>query len=112
MRRLSTNQEYWAKAQHFLPEFMESTYEKCEGPFCGLMAAAVMVEFQKELEVIDPEQFQGTANLSYHTFYRALRDLGYTLPVSKSYDSKTRITGIKRKGQDFNAASRNLYGTP
>src|SRR5687768_9812014 len=96
-QRIKNDREYWATAQVLLPSFMDERYEKWDGPFGGALAQVVLKEFQAWLAERDihpaPE-----LGISFLTFYRELRNLGYTLPKSTDW-AKTRVTGIRRRGQ-------------
>ena len=94
---MRTDHEYWNAVQHLLPDFMDSSYLPCEGWKCGVMAAVALRNFHKFVaEKMDIE----TSTISYHTFYNALRAMGYDIPVVKGgrFDAnKTKIKGITRR---------------
>ena len=94
-QRVKNDREYWGVAQSLLPSFMDERYEKWDGPFGGALAQVVLKEFEAWLFArgIQPQPDLG---ISYLTFYRELRNLGYTLPKSTDW-AKTRVTGIRKR---------------
>lgn len=95
-RTMRTDHEYWEKVGGLLPDFMDENYILCEGWKCGVIAAVALRNFHKYVaEKLNIE----TSTVSYHTFYNALRALGYDIPVVKGgYDAnKTKIKGIARR---------------
>lgn len=89
MPRIATDVEYWNEVREQLNAFMDDTYVKCDGWQCGVPAKTVLNRFKKWVG--------RDGDLSYHTFYNALRELGYDLPVVKGYDVNTRVKGISLK---------------
>lgn len=97
---MRTDQEYWAQVQDLIPAFMEAHYLPCDGWKCGAMASVVLRKFHDYVE----EQLKiEKSTISYHTFYNALRALGYEIPVVKGgFDAnKTKIKGIIRRDPIF-----------
>lgn len=87
--RMKTDTEYWESVKPLISEFMETTYQPCEGWKCGVTARYVLVRFKKYVG--------RDGGISYHSFYNELRRLGYNLPVVKGFERKTKITGISLK---------------
>jgi hypothetical protein len=93
---MRTDFEYWEKVVELIPDFMDANYTPCEGWKCGVIASVALRNFHKFVaEKLSIE----TSTISYHTFYNALRGLGYDIPVVKGgYDAnKTKIKGIARR---------------
>lgn len=93
---MKTDQTYWTQVQHLVEDFMNATYDKCEGWKCGAMASVALKRFH---DYVEETMKIDRSTISYHTFYNALRNLGYDIPVVKGgFDAnKTRIKGIIRK---------------
>lgn len=86
---VKTDIEYWEKVQAKIPEFMSHTFDECEGWKCGVSAKYALIRFKKYVGE--------DGDISYITFYRELRALGYDVPTVRGYDAKTRIRGIAYK---------------